>query len=185
MDAQMKAQIPTVKDKKEMIVSQNIGRTFAYVHCWYEGSSHDAKMWQSEYGHSGRAVCISTTTKALQEAVGDGPNHLCCQVARCTYRDETETIPELFSSAPALRKLRKFAWENEIRMLAEIKMGHHAKDENGYLLEAPAFQMLSIDLAQLVKELVLGPNLSPDEVGEIFAAVSPMIPASKVRPLKY
>ncbi len=184
IDTQVKAAIPMVTDKQAMIASQNIARTFAYIHCWYEGPARDPKMWQSEYSHGGKAVCISTDTKALQAAYGTGPNHLQCEPVRCTYRDENETIPEMFSAAPSMRKLRKFDWENEIRILARIKPTHHVKDEQGFLAEAPPFETLPIDLSLLIHELVLGPNLSADEVGAIIAAVSPIIPAGNIKPLR-
>jgi hypothetical protein len=106
-------------------------------------------------------------------------HHLHCELGKCTYRDEDEAIPEGFCAAPCFRKLRKFDWEREVRILARLKPDCLPKDG-----PAPESELIPIDIAALVESLTLGPNLSPDEVGAIIIAASPLISPTRIFPLR-
>ena len=124
-------------------------------------------MWE-HYGHSGKGVCITTTSGALQRALREKPYHLHYEIGRCTYRDESEPIPECFSIVPAFRKRRSFDWEKEVRVLAKISRDHLPLDEAGYLTEAPEFQYLPVDLNTLVQGAITGPAIAAEQIGEII-----------------
>ena len=181
IEAQIEAALPVVTDKKAMAESQCVERTYTYIHCWFEGSHRDKRMWE-HYGHSGKGVCIATTTTALQRALQKHPVHLIYHLGRCTYRDESEPIPECISIAPAFRKRRKFDWEQEIRILAQIPMEHLPHDDAGYLTEAAEVQYLPVDLNTLIQGVITGPNIAAEEIGEIVQIASTLSLADRIRP---
>jgi len=97
-----------------------------------------------------------------------------------SHRDEP--IPECISIAPAFRKRRKFDWEQEIRILAQIPMEHLPHDDAGYLTEAAEVQYLPVDLNTLIQGVITGPNIAAEEIGEIVQIASTLSLADRIRP---
>lgn len=160
-------QLGVGRDAKAMFDSQEVARRYNYIHCWFEGQAENAEMWR-EYGDGGRGICIKSTTGRLWNALPQHPKDLAFHVGRCCYRDERESINEMFSAAPAFRKRRRFSWENEIRLLAEIPMEHQPRGVDGDLVDAAEHRIVPVDLATLVEAIIIGPKVTDEEVGKVI-----------------
>jgi len=175
------AALPAHRDTDAMFTSQQIHRRYCYIHCWFEGSGDDAAMWQ-EYGDAGAGVCVCSSTGLLQRSVKIQPEHLHFDLGRCSYRDEHEPIPELFSISPAFRKRRLFHTEQEIRLLGQIRTEHLPQDSEGFLAEAPDHQKLPIDASVLIRHVITGPRMPPENVGTVIEEASKVISPELIRP---
>ncbi len=179
VDKQVEAALPIQKDRKSHVESQMIARSLAFVHCWYEGDSLNPTMW-SRYGDDGRGVCIHSTTQALQGAVGRPPDHLACELGRCTYWDDSKPLPEMVSCLPAFRKRRQYSEEREIRLLARIKPDHIPTDSEGYIVAPHRFQPLPVNLPLLLGRVTLGAMMSNDEKRRVYDALLTHISAERI-----
>lgn len=122
-------------------------RQTVVISCWTEGVAEDIQMWR-EYGHGGDAVAIETTVGRLRGALG--PEFLLVPV---TYLDfESETIPKSHSMQPYFFKRSSYAWEREIRAVANMEMGKR--------IGTPRLAPIDIDV--LVQRVILSPLAAPD-----------------------
>lgn len=179
LDAALFQQLAAVQNPQDLIVSNQIHRQSAYVHCWYAGVFENKSMWE-EYGDNGRGVCLRTTVCRLESSVKPLTD-LLTRVCKITYLDEHTPIPTTISFLPFSRKRTKFAGEKEIRLIAEIKMEALPKDANGYLLTPEEIRHLPVYLERLLEALVVGPNFDEAEIEKLEAAIRTKIPGKVVR----
>lgn len=87
-------------------------RKFVPASCWHSSEQESAAMWKL-YARTHEAVCIQTTFRKLQNAMGSA-----ARVGMVRYVDyETEWIPESNPLAPFLYKRKSFEHEREVRAL--------------------------------------------------------------------
>jgi hypothetical protein len=178
-DTQIEAAFPTVSDRAARMDSQMVARSLSYIHCWYEGDPRSALMWE-RYGENGKGVCIKSTTRALQAAIGTPPPHLHCEIGRCTYWGENQALPVMISSFPAFRKRRKYDDEEEIRLLARIKPEHIPTDSEGCIKVAPQFEALPVDLQVMVCSVTLGALMDLDTRNELSNMLANILPQEQI-----
>jgi hypothetical protein len=165
-DTQIEAVLPIRKDRDAHVDSQMIARSLSFIHCWYEGDPKSQHMWE-RYGDNSTGVCIQSTTHALQAAFGTPPVHLHCEVGRCTYWNASQALPEFVSSFPSFRKRKKFDDEQEIRLLARIKLEHTPTDSEGRIVLPAEYEPLPVDLRMLVRSVTFGSSLAPEKRQEL------------------
>jgi hypothetical protein len=122
-------------------------RQTVVISCWTKGVVEDIQMWR-EYGHGGDAVAIETTVGRLRDALG--PEFLLVPVTYLDY--ECETIPKLHSIQPYFFKRSSYAWEREIRAVADMEMGKR--------IGTP--RSVPIDIGVLVQKVIVSPLAAPD-----------------------
>jgi hypothetical protein len=178
-DTQIEAVLPIRKDRDAHVDSQMIARSLAFIHCWYEGDPKSQHMWD-RYGDKGMEVCIQSTTQALQAAVGTPPDHLHCEVGRCTYWNTSQALPEFVSSFPFFRKRKKFDDEQEIRLLARIKLEHTPTDSEGRIVLPAEHEPLPVDLSMLLRSVTFGSSLAPEKRHELTLMLKEILDPAQV-----
>lgn len=146
-----------------------------YIHCWFSGHQESAHMWE-KFGDEGRGLCIRSTPMGLLKALEPFPAHLSIEIREVCLRDENERLSDIHSSTPAFRKLRSFAAEAEVRLLARIRRNHAPVNAAGRL-ETPEFQKLPIVPALFIHGLVTGPAMCSEDREKILAEASRHIPS--------
>lgn len=149
---QIHAALPTKVDKAAMMESQHGHVLSSYIHCWFHDSTEKLHMWKS-YGDDCRGVCIKSSSHSLLQSLPASSEQLHLTLARCTYRDDHEPIPEIISTTPSFRKRRKYADEQEIRLLAQLGINSTER------AAPPLFQLVPINVSHLMHSVILGPKM--------------------------
>jgi len=89
-------------------------------------------------------------------------------------------MPDLHSSTVMFRKRPKFSAENEVRLLAGIKMEHLPLDEEGFLAPCPERLMIGVDLSILIAGVIRGPKMTEENQRILDETTATKIPEAKI-----
>jgi hypothetical protein len=137
-------------------------RELTYVLSWFGWDVEDPRMW-TEYGDSGRGVCIRTTARRLREALTITQPNFSLDLSGVTYVGEDQTIPEVMSFLPVCRKRLRFAHEREIRVIGQLDT--HGWQECGD--STPDHQLIETNFERLFERVYVGPNVSAETFNEL------------------
>lgn len=168
MDAQLNKHLPTRRDSEAMIASHAVYRARAYAHCWFEGWTESAEMW-NQYGAGGRGVCILTRCSRLQKALNPLPIQFDLLMRGCFYRDDHEPIPGILGSLALFCKRRRFQHEREIRVVAAIS-------EDIFNGEADEHKKMPLHTGVFFERLLTGPIMSQDDQSTVRAIMRERLP---------
>ena len=177
-DAQWMQQANAKRDIEAFLQSQDIHRTHCYAHCWFGIPEENARMWE-EYGDQCEGVCLVSSTHRLLNSVVAEPT-VAHELGKVTYWPDNKPLPELHSSTVMFRKQPKFAAENEVRLLSQIKMDYLLKDSNGYLLPCPERLRIRVDLGILIAAIILGPSMTAESQQRAIEAVRVAVPRVRI-----
>jgi hypothetical protein len=178
-DAQLRQQANIAeRDYDAFLRSQAIHRTHCYVHCWFGIPREDADMWE-RFGDEGHGACIVSSTHRLAGAIARKPT-IFYELGKVTYWPEDKPMPDLHSSTVMFRKRPKFAAENEVRLLAGIKMEHLPLSPEGFLLPCPERLAVGVDLSSLVAGVIQGPRMTAKNMWTLAENTRAKIPGAKI-----
>ena len=89
-------------------------------------------------------------------------------------------MPEMVSSFPAFRKRPKYRDEQEIRILARIKLDRTPVDADGYIVLPPVYEALPVDLAVLMQTVILGASLDGVAKERILDVLGQLMPEERI-----
>lgn len=178
-DEQLKQQANIAeRDYEAFLASQAIHRTHCYAHCWFGIPREDADMWE-RFGDGGHGACIVSTTHRLAGAISRDPT-IFYELGKVTYWPEDKPMPDLHSSTVMFRKHPKAAAENEVRLLAGIKMEYLPLSPEGFLLPCPERLAVGVDLSILVAGVIQGPKMTAENLQTLTENTRSKIPGAKI-----
>lgn len=166
------------RDYDAFLASQAIHRTHCYAHCWFGIPREDADMWE-RFGDDGHGACIVSSTHRLAGAISKDPT-IFYELGKVTYWPEDKPMPDLHSSTVMFRKQPKFAAENEVRLLAGIKMEHLPADAEGFLQPCPQRLAVGVDLSILVAGVIQGPRMTNENARALTEKTRANIPEARI-----
>ena len=127
-------------------------RSFVAASCWHSNEQESAAMWKL-YAKTHEAVCIQTTFRKLQGAIGTA-----ARVGMVRYVDyETDWIPESNPLAPFLYKRKSFEHEREVRALIPPANLEKILKEPQTEMKAPG-EWVPFDIAQTIQSVFIAPD---------------------------
>ncbi len=141
-------------------------RQAVLISCWTANNTQTRRVWRNYTG--GRdGVAIETTIGALRRELG--PDFL---IIRVTYGGPgTVTIPKDHSLFPYFFKRKRWAWEDEVRIIGEM--------QHGQRICTP--RSVPIDVAAVVQRITVSPYASRtylDDLRRLLAANAISVPLS-------
>ncbi len=152
------------RDAEYASASHNRGATV--ILCWTMESTSCARMW-TDYGQSKEAVAIETTIGKLRTSLG--PNFLVVPVEYIDFSQRS--IPNDHSLRPYLFKRDCFAWETDVRVIADMEPGARTGSP----------RRVPIRLEGLIDQIVISPSASDAFADEVRRLVEVAAPSVKVR----
>lgn len=148
-------------------------RTWQFANCWNRSPEESMALWQI-YGHAGNTVAVRSTLPHFIEAVTLAPHSLALVPVtyerwwrQAWYNVTPTSLPQL--------KHKSYEHENEVRLLFDVKT---ASATDGSRPTDVGFRV-PVDLYQLVKGVVLSPNVTSyfrDAVNDLMAIYLPSDP---------
>lgn len=149
-------------------------RFTTYINCWHMNGSESDAMWKCYGNQYGETVAIKTTIGKLINALEKSP--VPTYIGKIDYSELDSSATNLYT--PVLYKRKAFKHEQELRLCVSSNSCDNPPDFSPViqqaddlgcriteteLLKAAAEKGLcvSVNLAQLVKEIVLCPNRKP------------------------
>ena len=162
-----------------------IART-ALVSCWTESDHESSLMWKAYAGAEG--VAIRTTFQDLQNSIRSAAD-LPIKFGQVEYVDYRTEVPR-FGSAPLFHKRMEYREEGEVRaVLPGPPWDNIGVPETPIPLDSDVAERrgryVSVNLAVLVKEIVLAPHSTPwfaEVVNSVMygLSVSPRVTLSSI-----
>lgn len=127
-------------------------RSFVAASCWHSNEQESAAMWKL-YAKTHEAVCIQTTFRKLQSAIGST-----ARVGMVRYVDyETGWIPESNPLAPFLYKRKSFEHEREVRaLIPPANVGAILKQPQAKMKEPGKW--VPLDIATTIESVFIAPD---------------------------
>lgn len=139
------------RDPQQEYDSQVIARLTAYVHCWFSGPAPSAEMW-AKYGQHGSGICIQTTARALTAAIPRQHPFGQVLLGSIAYSDCTQPIGTFLSYLPFFHKHDRYAFENEVRIVALVSPDPRTGE---YRVEQERMP-LKLDIRSAIHRVVIG-----------------------------
>lgn len=154
----------TARKSWDHVAASNAKATL--LSCWSMGVAESSQMW-AEYGESNEnSVAVETTIYSLQKVLG--PAFL---IAPVKYVErEKVVLPEGHSLIPFLYKGSDFAWERELRIVANMEIG----------ARIGSARRVPLNLEALDPLFLTAPGASPSRVDEVKAALSTIMAFPRV-----
>ena len=144
-------------------------RYIVHVNCWHQNSHESEAMW-TQYASKERGIALRTTFESLRDSfVGDEPIYVgevqYFDLDRYLLRADNRLLPHVY-------KRLSFSHEHETRAyLLHTPEGVEPFRELDKLCEGPPGHYIEVDMAKLVKEIVVSP-LADDWFVEIVEAIA-------------
>lgn len=150
-----------------------------FINCWHMNEHESMAMWDL-YGVHGQSIAIQSRYHTLRKCLpaNQGPsgqpleNHV--DIGLVQYLDYSkDSMPQVYSFDPFLRKRKSYAHEREIRLFhqspskagsyteenGEIKFNPNSQDGNLTPLESG--KLFKVDLNLLIEEIFISPSSPP------------------------
>lgn len=145
-------------------------RNSYFVSCWHSNEFENYAMWRC-YTKDSNAVAIRSNYKSLRACL---PSYV--EMGLVRYIDyAAERLPSMNLFEYIMHKDKYYTYENEVRAVAASFLAYEEWQtyfkENSFELEkTPGFFVFAppIDLSQLILDVVLHPEISPDIEAKIL-----------------
>lgn len=142
----------------------NFDRPYSYQHCWTCSIREDFWMW-TVYGHAAQGVCILSDSFRLDGAI-HADSIIDVKIVGGTYWKKGQDIPRFIPSVgSSAKRADGFEAEKEVRVTATVCPKHRP-------IEPAPFILLRIDPAQMIRGLILGPQISTTNKETVRKALS-------------
>jgi hypothetical protein len=138
-------------------------RKVTLINCWTLETVSNMRMWD-EYGKGPESVAVETDVGTLRSCLDDD-----CLIAKVQYVRQVQNIVPSHSLEPFLMKRLKFAWEKEVRVIAQPRGA-----------EAGEPRLCEVDLNRLIKKILLHPNAADQFADHITNLVQTLSVAVEV-----
>lgn len=145
-----------------------------FISCWHRNNSDSQAMWKIFCGEK-QGVAMVTSYQKLASCV-----NLNLYVIGCVAYDNSDPLPNNLI-APFMQKRKAFAYEQEVRIIANLYTSPDFRDKNGQFCPTREHLALPIDLAKLIETIYVHPDADRLYFQIIESLVSKYAPKLKDR----
>jgi hypothetical protein len=150
------------RNPEEEYESQRIARMTTYAHCWFSGAEPSVEMWKKHGQHSS-GICIQTTAHALIHAIPKQDPFGDVLLGSVTYSDCSQSIGTFHSYLPFFHKHERYAFENEVRVVALVSPDPRSGE---YRVEEERMP-LRLNIRSMIHRIILGIHMSIETEQEL------------------